>query len=288
MTLPDYLTDAVHEVVGPVSRVEAVGGGCIAEAARITAGGTAYFLKFGAGDVVQTFAAEAMGLQTLREAGSPLVIPKVVACKSEAATGFLLLEWLEQTRPTPALWEKLGRGLAELHQTEGTAYGFEADNFIGQTPQSNACRPDWVYFFRDQRLEPQVKLAQQQGRWDTRWNALRVRLYQRLPELLPVSPPRSLLHGDLWGGNHLATTSGPALIDPAVYYGHRETDLAMTELFGGFDARFYTAYREAWPLEPGYDTRREVYNLYHLINHLNLFGSGYAGSVARLLKRFGS
>lgn len=287
MNLPPDVARGVAEALGtPITQAEAVGGGCIAEAARVQAGGQAYFLKYGTGAVVRTFEAEALGLQTLRAAESVLVIPAVVAQQTEDASGFLLLEWLEQTRATPAFWEHLGRGLAELHRHEGTAYGFAQDNFIGRTPQPNAWTQTWPAFFRTQRLEPQVALARAHGRWDRSWDPALQRLYQRLPDLLPEMPPRSLLHGDLWSGNKLPTTAGAAIIDPAVYYGHREADLAMTELFGGFDARFYDAYRAAWPLEPGYESRREIYNLYHLLNHLNLFGGGYAGSVARVLERF--
>ncbi|ARA91714.1 fructosamine kinase [Rhodothermaceae bacterium RA] len=275
---------------GPIRRVEPVGGGCIARAGRLETGEAVYFLKWGEASVARTFPAEAAGLRALRAAGSPLHVPEAMAAEpgGPGRPGFLLMEWIEEGRPGPGFWEAFGRGLAALHRHTGPRYGFDQDNFIGRLPQSNTWHDCWPAFFQAERLEPQVARARASGRWSHDWEAPLERLYARLDELLPSTPPPSVLHGDLWSGNALVAADGTAaLIDPATYYGHRETDLAMTELFGGFEAGFYEAYREAWPLEPGYEARREVYNLYHLINHLNHFGSGYAGSVASVLRRFG-
>ena len=288
--LPEALRDRLETRLGrSIDRHTPVGGGCIANACRVEAGERSYFLKWGGADVARTFDAEAAGLRALRAAASPLVVPEVVATEpaGDEAPGFLVLDWIEEGRPDAAFWEAFGRGLAALHRHTVEGYGFEVDNFIGRLPQSNARYEAWPAFFRAERLDPQVKRAREAGRWRRIWDAGLDGLYARLGDLLPEKPSASILHGDLWSGNFLATTAGPAaLIDPAAYFGHRETDLALTELFGGFDRAFYAAYREAWPLEPGYEERRKVYNLYHLINHLNHFGGGYAGSVASVVRRF--
>ncbi len=290
MRLPAALQEALATVLGcSIRRAVPVGGGCIAQACRVETDRGPYFLKWGPSEVARTFAAEAAGLQALRAAASPLVIPEVVAWAEAQSNcpGYLLLEWIEPGRPGPRFWEHFGEGLARLHRHLGPRYGFDQDNFIGHTPQENTWEDDWPTFFWRHRIEPQVRWARERSRWERSWDRWLERLEARLPELLPARPPASILHGDLWSGNFMVTADGrAALIDPAVYYGDRETDLAMTELFGGFDARFYAAYRAAWPLEPGYEERRALYNLYHLINHLNLFGSGYAAGVARTLRRF--
>ncbi len=290
MSFPADLAEAVAAALGrPIRSHAPVGGGCIAHAARLDTDGGAFFLKYGRGEVARTFAAEAAGLRALREAGSPLVVPEVVAVEAEAGNrpGFLLMQWIETGRRGVGFWEDFGRDLAALHRRTAGRYGFDGDNFIGRAPQRNRWADAWPTFFRACRLAPQVATARKQGRWQRAWDAPLDALYRRLDDLLPPHPPASLLHGDLWSGNVLATRAGrAALVDPAAYYGHREADLAMTELFGGFAPAFYAAYRAAWPLETGYAERREVYNLYHLLNHLNLFGGGYAEAVASILKRF--
>jgi fructosamine-3-kinase len=291
MSLPAALADTVAQHLGhAIQKSTVLGGGCIAHATRIETASGPFCLKYGRGEVAATFAAEAVGLRTLREAGSPLFIPEVLAVQpeEEACPGFLLLEWIEPGAKPSQFWQAFGAGFAQLHRHTAEQYGFEQDNFIGRLPQRNTWELAWPDFFRKHRLEPQVQRARAGGRWQKRWDQPLSHLYNRLGDLLPEHPPASILHGDLWGGNFLvAATGSAALIDPATYYGHREADLAMTELFGGFASDFYKAYRAAWPLEPGYAERRDIYNLYHLINHLNLFGSGYAGSVASILKRFG-
>jgi fructosamine-3-kinase len=162
-----------------------------------------------------------------------------------------------------------------------------ADNWIGALPQANPWHDHWPTFFREARLRPQIERARASGRWRREWEAPAERLLVRLPDLLPRRPHPALLHGDLWSGNVLPTTEGrTALVDPAAYVGDRETDLAMTELFGCFDPAYYDAYRAAWTVDPGYPERREIYHLYHLLNHLNLFGDGYALAVARIVRRF--
>jgi fructosamine-3-kinase len=288
--LPDSLRDALaRHLDDPVTDSVSVSGGCIANATRLETDGAPFFLKWGEEEVARTFPGEAAGLEALAGADSPLTVPSVVACEEPEGDrpGFLVMEWINAGRQGRRFWEGFGTGLAEMHRHTEEAYGFEVDNHIGRLPQSNGWSDSWPEFFREERLEPQVERAREQGRWSSDWNRPIEALYRRLPELLPPKPPASVLHGDLWNGNFMVTAIGePALIDPASYYGHREADLAMTELFGGFEAPFYDAYRSAWGLEPGYEERREVYNLYHLINHLNHFGRGYARSVASVLDRF--
>ena len=292
MNLPGSLLDALGRTLpSPVRAVAPVGGGCIANACRVETEQGPFFLKWSRdADVARTFAAEAAGLRALRAAESPLVVPGVRAVEAAggASPAFLLLDWIEQGRGDRVFWERFGQGLAALHRHAVDRYGFDGDNFIGRLPQENDWSESWVDFFLDRRLLPQVRMARERGRWSDAWERPFERLCARLPDLLPDRPEASILHGDLWSGNFLITAGGDAaLVDPAAYHGHRETDLAMTGLFGGFDARFYAAYRAAWPLGAGYEERREIYNLYHLLNHLNHFGGGYAGSVASTLRRFG-
>jgi fructosamine-3-kinase len=189
-----------------------------------------------------------------------------------------------QDAPTSSTMEELGRALACLHHVTGDRFGWHRPNYIGSTPQTNTPHADWVGFFIDCRLRPQLELAS--GRANT-LGRLGTQLIDRLPAFFsPYQPVPSLLHGDLWGGNAGATTDArPVMFDPAVYYGDRETDLAMTELFGGFPRRFYDAYRESWPLDDGYAQRKTLYQLYHVLNHFNLFGGGYATQAERMLHR---
>lgn len=288
--LPDTLRSALEERLDvTIKSVAAVGGGCIANASRLETDGSPYFLKYGSEEVARTFSGEAAGLEALAEAESPLVVPSVVATAppSDDQPGFLVMEWINSGREGRRFWERFGEGLAALHRHAAEEYGFDQDNFIGRLPQRNDWTDRWPTFFREQRLAPQVEMARERNRWRSDWDAPLDTLYRRLPDLLPATPEPSVLHGDLWKGNFMVTATGdPALIDPATYYGHREADLAMTELFGGYDDRFYELYRSTWGLDPEYETRREIYNLYHLINHLNHFGGGYAGSVQQILGQF--
>lgn len=287
--LPDALRTALADHVdGTPEAFTPVGGGCIANGGQLTTSGGTYFLKWGRGAVADTLPAEAEGLRALRATGSGLVVPEPLAWAAEAPPrpGYLLMTWIETGRVTAATWHRLGEGLVQLHHTTAGRYGFDGANYIGRTPQENGWCNTWPTFFRTRRLEPQVDRARRAGRWDAAWDRDLDALYGRLDDLLPADPPASLVHGDLWSGNMLATATGEAaIIDPAVYFGHREVDLAMTELFGGFADGFYDAYRAAWPLAPGYGERRTCYNLYHLLNHLNLFGRSYAGQVGRALRR---
>ena len=266
-----------------------MGGGCIANATRIETNRGPLFLKWQPVAEADALRAEAEGLHALREAESPLIIPHVrfQGVSDEAAAAILVMDWVEAAPPTPRFWERFGADLAALHRHTAVQYGFEDSNVIGRLPQRNEWCDHWPEFFAERRLAPQVERARALGRWQQAWDRPMEHLLASLEDLLPDQPPASILHGDLWSGNFIASRNDTAaLVDPAAYHGDRETDLAMTELFGGFDARFYDSYRSAWPLERGYADRRDLYNLYHLINHLNHFGAGYASSVDRVLRRF--
>lgn len=290
--LPAPVRDTVTAAAGAPQRVQPVGGGDVSRAARVETSAGAVFAKWAEGEAGQTYAAEAEGLAALAAvAGPDLVVPAPLATRAPDADGpgVLVLPWIEGGHPTVVGWRRFGAALAALHRAEapGAGYGWDADNWIGSKPQRNGWRTSWPAFVGEHRLRTQAETVRQRGAWDAAWDGWLDGLVRRLPELLPERSPRSLLHGDLWAGNAVPTADGRfALIDPAVSVGHREADLAMTELFGGFDAAFYEAYRDAWPLEPGYATRREVYNLFHLINHLT-HGAGYRVPVERTLRRLG-
>lgn len=285
--IPGGLRAAVEARLGRVLSAEAVGGGSINHAARVRTADGPVFIKYHPREPAGMFAAEARGLDALRRAAAGLVVPRVLARggAEEGVPAWLALEWLQSAAPSGADEERLGRGLAGLHRAPVAGWGWEEDNYIGSLPQANDPEPSWPEFWRMRRMEPQLDLARRAGLLpasESEW----ARLMERLPGLLaPAEDDRpSLLHGDLWSGNAMHTTGGPALIDPAVHRGHREVDLAMTELFGGFGARFGAAYREAWPLAPGYPARRAVYQLYYLLVHVNLFGGGYGAQTASTLR----
>ncbi len=281
--LPSQVSTFLRENgYGAVASTCPVGGGCINNGARlVTEDGASFFLKTNSRAPADMFAREAEGLEALRTPDGPR-LPRVFLVGED----FLLLEDLAPAAPRSDYWPTFGRQLAALHNHIGERFGFAHDNYIGSTPQPNPWTEDGYAFFAEQRLGYQARLACQRGLLSAE-DARRVeRLSARLPELIPVQPA-SLIHGDLWRGNAISDEEGsPALIDPAVYYGWAEAELAMTALFGGFPEAFYRAYNEVRPLEPGYRDRFPLYNLYHLLNHLNLFGSGYLGQVQAVLRRF--
>lgn len=260
----------------------AVAGGDINAAWRLDTKSAPLFVKTGPASAHDMYAAEADGLAEIAAAGA-VRVPGVVAVGTTGRHAFLALEWLDIGRPTAAADQKLGTQLAALHRVTAERFGWKRDNTIGRTAQPNPWTDDWVEFFREHRLRFQLDLAARGGHRGE-IQSLGLRLSDALPSLFEgydVVP--SLLHGDLWGGNRAAMGDEPVIFDPATYYGDRESDLAMTMLFGRFNTTFYDAYRNAWPLAAGHERRVELYQLYHLLNHLNLFGNGYAGSVVRCL-----
>jgi fructosamine-3-kinase len=262
--------------------VESVGGGCINQGARVlTAGGASFFLKVNPAAPEDMFAREAEGLLVLRQARGPR-LPEPYVWSNE----FLLAEDLAPATPASDYWSRLGRSLAGLHEHHSARFGFDHDNYIGSTPQPNPWIEDGYEFFGAHRLVFQARLAHQRGPLPARDVSRVEALAARLRDIVPPQPA-SLIHGDLWSGNVIPGPEGWAcLIDPACHYGWAEAELGMTELFGGFDAEFYAAYADSRPLASGWRDRLPVYNLYHLLNHLNLFGGSYLASVRRVLDRF--
>ena len=257
------------------------GGGCINQTMRVRYGDDSYFVKLNSADRADMFVAEALGLQEL-QASHTLKVPETVCWGNDAESAWLVLEDLDLGGQGDAA--SLGEGLAALHRVVRPQFGWETDNTIGSTLQINICHHDWVVFWREHRLQFQLELAAQNG-YGGRLQSQGERLLAVFPDLFAgYTPVASLLHGDLWSGNFAFTSAGePTIFDPAVYYGDRETDLAMTELFGGFSSDFYTAYRADYPVDPGYETRKTLYNLYHILNHLNIFGDGYRSQAQRMM-----
>lgn len=228
---------------------------------------------------------EAMGLKALQRAGA-LRVPAVRAQGIADDSAFLALEWIDAGVGSPDTEQRLGEGLAALHRVTAERFGWDRNNYLGPTPQANSWHADWIEFWRECRLRPQFELAARRGQGRLLGEAAD-RLLDVLDVLLADHRPQpSLLHGDLWAGNWRTAAGGePVIFDPAVYYGDRETDLAMTHLFGGFGRRFYEAYQSSNPLPPGHAARRHLYNLYHILNHANLFGAGYVQRAQATIKR---
>ena len=274
--LPSQILAAIHAATQrPFTLRDAapVGGGSINEAFRLEGtAGERYFLKLNEARHLPMFAAEAAGLDAIA-ATNTIRVPQPIAHGIAGRQSYLVLEHLELGSRGDA--RLLGEQLAALHRCTGQAFGFALDNFIGTTAQPNGWKENWIDFWRTRRLGFQLQLAAQNG-YGGHLQSLGEKLLDTLPAFFDgYTPQPSLLHGDLWSGNHAFLADGtPAIFDPACYYGDRECDLAMTELFGGYPATFYAAYRAAWPLDAGYATRRDLYNLYHILNHANLFGGG--------------
>ena len=287
--------DAVASVLGGgqrITEITGVSGGDINRAYRLTASdGTRLFMKCNAKANLPFFLAETEGLEAIASAGA-IRTPAVLGTGTDERYGaFLLLEWIEAAPRKQDYWESFGRRLAALHAWDTSSligngiFGFPHDNFIGAGDQINTPRESWIEFFRDCRLAPM--LARADGYLDASDKKNAEQLLDHLDKYLEEPTQPSLLHGDLWCGNFTTGSDGEVwLIDPAAYVGHCEADLAMTELFGGYPAAFYDAYKETRPLQPGYERRRDIYNLYHLLNHLNLFGDSYLDAVRQILRAY--
>jgi fructosamine-3-kinase len=267
---------------GEVLSADPVSGGCIHQSSilRTTAGGN-YFLKTNPQPMPGIFSAEALGLKSLQVPGGP-TIPEVYL----VGDGFLLLEDLQPAPRRKEFWLEYGRMLAQIHLQRSARFGNAEDNYIGSSPQRNGWMVDGLDFFRERRLGPQIQWGKERG-FLTHSDLRQLEtLLQNLDRIIPEQPS-VLLHGDLWSGNLITDSDGnPALIDPAVYYGWAEADLAMTDLFGRYPDAFYAAYNEVNSLQSGYRERFKLYNLYHLLNHLNLFGLSYLPAVREVLREF--
>lgn len=292
MTAPyQVIADHISAASGKpfvAAQTHRAGGGCINEAIVLADGESRYFVKLNRAEWVDMFSAESAGLQAIHATGA-IRVPVPLCWGTDNATAYLAMEYVEFGRTQEHTLAELGRKLAALHRCTAPEFGWHRENTIGSTPQPNNPSNDWVQFWCEQRLGFQLELAARNG-YGGRLQSAGERLLAQVADFFAdYQPQPSLLHGDLWGGNWSGDTGGaPVIYDPAVYYGDREADIAMTELFGGFGAAFYDAYDEAWPLDAGYSRRKYLYNLYHILNHLNLFGGGYRtqaeGMIDRLLQ----
>jgi fructosamine-3-kinase len=286
--MPDWsaISRAVGSATGETFKfatTAAVAGGCINRTFALHGqNGRRFFVKLNTPGHQPLFAAEAAGLNAIA-ATRTVRVPAVVCAGNTGTESFLVLEWLALNGRAGSA--HLGEQLARLHRHSTAQFGFAENNFIGTTPQDNHWHNNWINFWREQRLGYQLQLAASRG--DTQLLTAGEKLLEVLPLFFAgYTPAVSLLHGDLWGGNHGFLADGtPVIFDPAAYYGDRECDLAMTELFGGFDAAFYAAYRAAWPPDPGHRVRKTLYNLYHILNHAHLFGGGYARQAENMMQR---
>ena len=277
MTDLDVIRETITRETGkePSGTPQAIGGGCINETFRLGN----YFIKSNSPSRIDMFELEHLGLVALHDTAT-VKVPRPICSRVARDRSFLVLEFLTLGASDSRAQEILGRQLADLHRTTTDHFGWPRDNYIGTTSQPNTPSSSWVDFLRESRLGHMLQLAGDCGfsfrGADT--------LLDNLDCFFEEPPPPSLLHGDLWGGNSGALTNGvPVIFDPAVYYGDRETDLAMTQLFGGFNSSFYRAYQEAWPLPPGHELRTELYNLYHVLNHSILFGGSYAHQAQSMI-----
>ncbi|ULC58885.1 fructosamine kinase family protein [Flaviramulus sp. BrNp1-15] len=269
-----------------VTQLISVSGGDISEAFKIETSTKSYFLKVNnTPNALSMFKAEAYGLQLINDTKS-IKTPKVIAYYSYQNTSFLLLEFIESKSPSTEDFKKLGHQLAKLHKNTSENFGLNQNNFIGSLPQSNTQHNTWLDFYTSERLLPQLELAKQKNLLTNKECPNEENIKNQLQELFTNIKP-ALLHGDLWSGNYLISTSGePYLIDPAVYYGHFEVDIAMSKLFGGFSNDFYEEYFSNFTINSGTKARIEIYQLYYLLVHLNLFGSSYYSSVSSILKKY--
>jgi len=269
-----------------VTSIRALNGGSVNSTEVVESDQGTFFIKHNrARQHPNMFKLEQKGLELLR-AAQAVRVPTVYGVVEAEGQEILIMEMIDRGTPHYDFWPEFGAQLARLHKTESASFGLDYDNFISSLPQCNTQSPSWASFFYEQRLAPMLKRAVDSGKADVELAKQLERLGARLSSIFPQEKP-SLLHGDLWGGNFISDLSGDAVIfDPAVYFGHREMDLAMTRLFGGFDPSFYHGYEEEWALEPGWEERVAICNLYPLLVHVNLFSGSYIQSVRNVLSRF--
>jgi fructosamine-3-kinase len=281
----DAIAQHISDKIGTPFTIQdrrSVGGGCINQAYRIGHGDRSFFLKFNQASQLAMFEAEALGLKEMYDSHT-IRVPQPICWGLADNSAYIVMEWLDLGYGKGDSWQRMGTNLAAMHRvTSSNGFGWRQNNTIGDTPQQNPWTQNWMEFYREHRLRYQFKLANRRGGHFPRQDEL----LAALPELLAGHDPApALVHGDLWSGNASVTQDGePVILDPATYYGDREVDIAMTELFGRFSPAFYEAYNAAYPLDQGYYTvRKTLYNLYHIINHFNLFGGGYGSQANRMI-----
>lgn len=282
--IAQQISDATHTPFD-IQTTKSISGGDINRAFLLQGETQRYFVKLNRADLVEMFAAEFAGLTELAQTKT-VKVPNPITFGQIENNSFLVLEFIELKRSSSQSERAFGEQLAQLHLKKQPFFGWQIDNTIGSTHQPNTRSENWVDFWREQRLGFQLKLAAQKG-YGGQLQSLGEKLCNRLEDFFSdYSPQPSLLHGDLWGGNAATTVDNqPIIFDPACYYGDREADLAMTELFGGFGRDFYAAYNDVWQLDVGYKTRKTLYNLYHILNHVNLFGGGYASQAQQMMQK---
>lgn len=280
------IAEHLSQTTGETFHVEnrrSVSGGCINQGYALIGKEVTYFVKINQASQLEMFEAEALGLKQML-ATQTIRVPQPICWGIADRSSYIVLEWLEFGRGTTQAWEEMGRQLAAMHRVGGSSrFGWDRNNTIGSTPQINTWTENWADFFAEHRIGYQLNLARRRdGGFPDRSEVVGfVRNY-----LADLNPQPSLVHGDLWSGNAAVTQGGePVILDPATYYGDREVDIAMTELFGGFPAAFYRGYNQVFPLDEGYQKRKTLYNLYHILNHFNLFGGGYGSQANRMLQQ---
>jgi protein-ribulosamine 3-kinase len=282
----DLIDKILSKCLGDVSggvNLRLIAAGNINQGIFVGTSSGRFFLKTNFEPSADIFLREAEGLRLLKS-NTSLTVPEVIAFGREQDQNFLLMEWVESGRNANLYWENLGEGLAELHMATQKQFGLQEDNYIASLPQINSTQEDWCGFFISNRLEPLVGKAFYKGMIDAPFLKKFQSIYTKLQGIFPKEKP-ALIHGDLWSGNVMTDEKGnPALIDPAVYFGHREMDIAFSKLFGGFSERFYNLYDEVFPLEPGFEEREAIYNLYPLLVHLLLFGTSYLPPIEKTVK----
>lgn len=269
-----------------ITSVRPISGGDINRAFQVRTQSSSYFLKYNdANRFPHMFETEALGLKLLKKPNAPRV-PQVLANGESGKHRWLLLEYIDQGSYGKNYWDDFGFALAQLHKNSSESFGLDHNNYIGSLPQSNKNHQTWPEFFVEERLGKQLEMARRKDLADSDLMRSFENLFKSIPSIFPHEPP-ALVHGDLWSGNFMCDTHGnPCIIDPAVYYGFREMDIAMSKLFGGFASRFYEAYHEAFPMASGWQQRLDICNLYPLMVHVNLFGCGYLGSVKAVVEKF--
>lgn len=278
-TIQDHIQQVTQTSFSIQDRRSA-GGGSINQAYQVSDGSQLYFVKLNQASKVAMFEAEALGLREMAQAQA-IRVPQALCWGTADGQSYIVLEWLELGSGPKANWAQMGQQLAAMHHhVSKQGFGWHQSNTIGDTPQQNPWTTDWGIFFAEHRIGYQFRLAQRRGAHFLQEAAV----LEAIPEILTAhSPQPSLVHGDLWSGNAAFSQGEPVILDPAVYYGDREVDVAMTELFGGFPRAFYQGYHEAWPLDDTYQQRKILYNLYHILNHFNLFGGSYGSQAERMM-----
>lgn len=271
-----------------IKKSESIGGGCINNASLLETSEGRFFLKWNDNCPADLFVREAEGLMELKKAaGETLVVPEVISAKEEnSSPGFIVLEYLEPGNSFHNSDEKLGAGLAAIHQFKGSKFGFSNNNYCGATLQDNTWKDSWAGFFRENRLSFLLNLIQKERPLPADEITLFNKLLDKINSLLPDESEPVLIHGDLWSGNYMNTARGPALIDPAAYYADREMEMGIMTMFGGFSERFYKAYNEINPLPSDWKERNKLYQLYHVLNHYYLFGGGYGRQALQITRYF--